>query len=86
MLSKQSTTQFCSLEKSLLFFSQFLLCQEIFTKTAFNLSKLALIGAYEEERIALIIFFALMFSLLSGAKAVQFDYGEFEGLPYILHL
>jgi hypothetical protein len=51
MLSKQSTTQFCSLEKSLLFFSQFLLCQEIFTKTAFNLSKLALIGAYEEERI-----------------------------------
>jgi len=32
--------------------------------------------------LALTFIFALMFSLLSGAKAVQYDYGEFEGLPY----
>ena len=36
------------------------------------------------KRTALVLtfIFALMFSLLSGAKAVQYDYGEFEGLPY----
>jgi hypothetical protein len=36
----------------------------------------------KKKALALIIFFALMFSLFSGAKAVQSDYGEFEGLPY----
>lgn len=32
--------------------------------------------------LALTFIFALMFSFLAGAKAVEFDYGEFEGLPY----
>ena len=36
----------------------------------------------KKKAMALILFFALVFLLLSGAKAVQFDYGEFEGLPY----
>jgi hypothetical protein len=32
--------------------------------------------------LLLTLIFALMFSSLVGAKAVEFDYGEFEGLPY----
>jgi hypothetical protein len=32
--------------------------------------------------LALTFIFALMFSFLAGPKAVEFDYGEFEGLPY----
>jgi hypothetical protein len=32
--------------------------------------------------LALTFLFALMFFLLTGAKAVNYDYGEFEGLPY----
>lgn len=32
--------------------------------------------------LVLAFIFVLMFSLLSGAEAVQFDYGQFEGLPY----
>jgi hypothetical protein len=34
--------------------------------------------------LALTFIFALTFSLFSGANAVQFDYGQFEGLPYTL--
>jgi len=36
------------------------------------------------KRTALVLtfIFALMFSLLIGVKAVQYDYREFEGLPY----
>jgi hypothetical protein len=32
--------------------------------------------------LSLAFLFVLMFFLLTGAKAVQYDYGEFEGLPY----
>ena len=32
--------------------------------------------------LALTFIFALLFSFLAGAKAVEFDYGEFEGLLY----
>jgi hypothetical protein len=32
--------------------------------------------------LALTFIFALMFFLLTGAKAVSYNYGEFEGLPY----
>jgi hypothetical protein len=32
--------------------------------------------------LALTFLFTLMFFLLTGAKAVNYDYGEFEGLPY----
>ena len=32
--------------------------------------------------LSLTFIFALMFSFLAGPKAVEFDYGEFEGLPY----
>jgi hypothetical protein len=47
------------------------------------MSKLALIGAVMKRTVlALTLLFALMFSLLSGAEAVQFDYGQFEGFPY----
>jgi hypothetical protein len=60
-------------------------CQEILTKRPFSLSKLALIGAFMKRIVlAIALVFALMFSLLSGAEAVQFDYGQFEGLPYTL--
>ena len=33
---------------------------------------------------ALTFIFALVFSLVLGVNAVQFDYGQFEGLPYTL--
>jgi len=34
--------------------------------------------------LALTFIFAVVFSLLSGASAVQFDYSQFEGEPYTL--
>ena len=34
--------------------------------------------------LALTVIFAVVFSLLSGATAVQFDYSQFEGTPYTL--
>ena len=36
----------------------------------------------KRKALALTFIFALMFSLLTGAKAAQFDYSQFEGWPY----
>ncbi|MEM2130519.1 MAG: hypothetical protein QXZ70_07985 [Candidatus Bathyarchaeia archaeon] len=38
----------------------------------------------KKTALALTSIFALMFSLFAGANAVQFDYTQFEGLPYTL--
>jgi hypothetical protein len=35
-----------------------------------------------KKAFAMLLIFALMFSLFTGAKAVEFDCGEFEDLPY----
>ena len=36
----------------------------------------------KKKTLAIIVFFAVVFLMLSRVKAVEFDYGEFEGLPY----
>lgn len=36
----------------------------------------------KKKTLAIIVFFAVVFLMLSRVKAVEFDYGEFGGLPY----
>jgi hypothetical protein len=53
-------------------------------ENSFKKQKSKVDSEMKKTTLALTFIFALMFSLFAGANAVQFDYTQFEGLPYTL--